>query len=291
MNEAASKAGVLIEALGWIRRFHRKLIVIKLGGSALENEQTVRRLLTDVIFMHSVGVQPILIHGGGKSINAAMSTAGLEPRWVQGRRYTDEATLDIVARVLAGEICESLVREIRAQGGRAMGLSFLTQNCLIGQRLELPGENGEKIDLGLVGEVTHIDRELLETVCDAGIIPVIPSVALDSNGKKLNVNADTAAASVARIMGSEKLVFLSDVPGIFRDKKSPDTLISHLRISECQSLIEQKVIDSGMVPKVEAGIEALRSGVEKVHIVDGREPHSLLLEIFSNQGIGTEIVR
>jgi acetylglutamate kinase len=291
VEEAIRKANVLIEALGWIRRFRGRHVVIKLGGSALEDEQTVRSLLTDVIFMEAVGMRPILIHGGGKAINQAMARAGIEPRWVQGRRYTDAATLDIVAQVLAGEICQSLVDEINRQGGKAVALSYLTRNCLKGEKLMLPDEQGTPLDLGFVGQVTDIDVGLIAETCASGAIPVLPSVALDPQGHKLNVNADTAAAAVARILKAEKLIFLSDVPGIFLDRKDPSTLLTNINGPRCRELIAQGVIDSGMVPKVEAALEALEAGVGKVHVIDGRMPHSLLLEIYSDRGVGTEIVR
>lgn len=289
-EDAIRKADVLLEALNWIRRFRGRHIVIKLGGSAMEETQAVRQFLTDVIFLESVGTRPILVHGGGKAINKAMDAAGIAPRFVQGRRYTDEATLEIVARVLAGEICQSLVEEIQRQGGDAVGLSYLTMNCLKGRRLTLAGPKGEQIDLGRVGEVVDIDRDLLLTTCRAGRIPVLPSIALDDRGEKLNVNADTAAAAVARLIQAEKLVFLSDVPGIYLDRNDPGTLQSHLTSARCRELIAQGVIDAGMVPKVEAALEALQAGVGKVHIVDARLPHSVLLEVYSNAGIGTEIV-
>ncbi len=290
MNEAFQKAEILVEALGWIRQFRDRSVVIKLGGSALEDDATVRRLLNDVIFMEAVGMHPVLIHGGGKSINAAMKSAGIEPHWVQGRRYTDEATLEIVATVLAGEISTSLARMIRELGGRAVPLSFLSCNCLVGEKLMLPDEKGQPLDLGFVGQVVAIDRQLIEQTCDAGIIPVIPSVAVDAQGQKYNVNADTAAAAVARYLGAEKLIFLSDVPGIFRNRHDPSTLLSNLTTQQCRELIADGTIDSGMIPKVEAAIDALAAGVKKVHIIDGREPHSILMEIYSNTGIGTEIV-
>ncbi|HSG69767.1 MAG TPA: acetylglutamate kinase [Planctomycetaceae bacterium] len=289
VEEAIAKANVLIEALNWIRRFRGKYVVIKFGGSALEETEAVKGFLTDVIFMSTVGMKPILIHGGGKAISAAMSESGIEPKFIQGRRVTDEKSIDIVADVLA-DICQSLVDEINLQKGRAVPLNYRTQNCLIGRKLLLPGENGEPIDLGRVGEVFDLNKELIRRTCDEGIIPVIPSVAVDREGRFLNVNADTAAAAVAGILGAEKLMFLSDVPGIFRDKKKPETLMRHLDRQTCRELIDEGVIESGMVPKVDAALEALASGVGKVHIVDGRMPHSILLEIYSNIGIGTEIV-
>jgi len=283
------KAEVLVEALSWIRQFHGRYVVIKLGGSVLDETEAVRSFLTDVIFLASVGMKPVLVHGGGKAISHAMTASGIEPRFVQGRRYTDERTLEIVANVLA-EICGSLLGELRRQAADAVGLSYLGRNCLIGRKLSLEGPHGEVIDLGRVGEVVDVNCAAIEDAVRGGAIPVIPSIALDATGGKLNVNADTAAAAVARFLGAEKLVFLSDVPGIFRDRRDPSTLISHLPASLCRGLIVEGVIDAGMVPKVEAALDALRAGVRKVHIVDASMPHTVLLEFYSDKGVGTEIV-
>lgn len=291
MNEdAVRKADVLIEALGWIRRFRDRLVVIKLGGSTLEDPESVRHLLTDVVFLESVGLHPVLIHGGGKAISGAMQRAGLEPRFVHGRRYTDEATLDIVARVLAGDICGDIVRQIKEQGGDAVGLSYLTRNVLFGEKLQLSDRDNRPVDLGFVGQVVRVDADYLHSACREGKIPVIPSIAVDETGQRYNVNADTAAAAVARELDAEKLVFISDIPGILADRRDPHSLLSHLTRGRCLELIADGTIDSGMVPKVEAALDALQAGVRKVHIVDGRQPHSLLIEIYSNTGIGTEIV-
>lgn len=291
MNDALSKVEVLVEALEWIRRFRDRYVVIKLGGSALDDPDSVHRCLADVVFMEAVGMRPILVHGGGKAISRAMASAGIQPHFVQGRRYTDEQTLKIATRVLTEEICAGLVDEINTQGGRAIGLHLGTENVLLGERLTLPDEHGNPIDLGRVGGVTSLRREVLQAVCRGGVIPVLPSIALDDQGVPLNVNADTAAAAIAKLMDAEKLVFLSDVPGIFLDKDDPSTLVSHLTASRCRELIQDGTIATGMVPKVEAALEALNVGVEKIHIVDARIPHSLLLEIYSDRGIGTEIVR
>ncbi|MSR60721.1 MAG: acetylglutamate kinase [Planctomycetaceae bacterium] len=290
MNDAIRKAEVLIEAMSWIRRFRDRLVVIKLGGSTLESPQMVRHLLTDAIFMETVGMRPVLIHGGGKAISAAMKKAGLQPRFVHGRRYTDQATLDIVSQVLAGEICDDLVRQTRELGGDAVGLSYLTWNVLHGEKLLLPDEAGLPVDLGFVGRVLDVNRDMLLATLAKGTIPIIPSIAVDRAGQRYNVNADTAAAAVARTLDAEKLVFISDIPGILANKNDPASLISHLTHARCLELIADGTIDAGMVPKVEAALDALRAGVQKVHIVDGRRPHSLLLEIYSNTGIGTEIV-
>lgn len=291
MEDALSKVRVLVEALEWIRQFRGRYVVIKLGGSALDDPDSVARCLADVVFMEAVGMRPILVHGGGKAISRAMSEAGITPRFVQGRRYTDAETLEIAVRVLTGEICESLAEQIRTLGGKAVGLHLHSENVLLGTRLTLPGEDGEATDLGRVGVVSGIDRDLLDATCRAGTIPVLPSIALDEAGAPLNVNADTAAAAVARMMPAEKLVFLSDVSGIFLDQTTPESLISHLTAQRCRELIADGTIATGMVPKVEAALEALDVGVRKIHIVDARIPHSLLLEIYSDEGVGTEIVR
>lgn len=290
MNDAVSKVKVLVEALEWIRRFRDRYVVIKLGGSALDDPESVTRCLADVVFMEAVGMRPILVHGGGKAISRAMAESGIEPRFVQGRRYTDPETLKIATRVLTEEICESLVDELCTLGGRAVGLHVGTENVLIGEKLTLKDSDGNPIDLGRVGAVNSIRQEVLKAVCRGGVIPVIPSIALDQNGEGLNVNADTAAAAIAKLMGAEKLVFLSDVPGIFLDKNDPSTLVPHLTVQRCRELIADGTIATGMVPKVEAALEALDVGVEKIHIIDAKIPHSLLLEIYSDKGVGTEIV-
>ena len=289
MDEAIRKARVLVEALGWVRQFRGRYVVIKLGGSTLENPDLVRSFLTDVLFLETVGMRPILIHGGGKDISRAMEEAGLEPRWVSGRRYTDEATLKIAARVLTEDICQGLVDELARQGGDAVELSFRTTNCLIGERLTLGSAEAET-DLGFVGQVVDINRKTVEQETEQGHIPVLPCVAVARDGQLLNVNGDTAAAAVARLLKAEKLVFVSDVPGILRNPAEPGSLISHITVSQCRELIADGTIAAGMVPKVEAALDAIESGVGKLHIVDGRIAHSVLLEIYSNQGIGTEIV-
>lgn len=289
-EEAIRKADVLIEALGYIRKFHGKFTVIKLGGSVMEDPEALRALLVDVVFMQTVGMRPVVVHGGGKAISAAMQAAGLEPRFVQGRRYTDEATLQIVADVLVSGVNADIVRHINKYGGRAAGLHHKSSHCLYGHRLTLDGPNGEAIDLGRVGEVAEVDALPIENLCLAGVVPVLPSLAesLEDEGL-LNVNADTAAAAVARHLQAEKLVFLTDTPGILMDRDSPESLIEGLTPEGCRDLIDRGIIDRGMIPKVEACLESLAAGVRKVHIIDGRRRHSLLLEIFTDRGIGTEI--
>jgi acetylglutamate kinase len=289
-EEAIRKADVLIEALGYIRKFHGRFTIIKLGGSVMEDPNALPALLVDVVFMQTVGMRPVIVHGGGKAIDAAMERAGLVPRKVQGRRYTDEATLEIVARVLAEEVNALIVRHINKFGGRATGLHHKSAcQCLFGHRLSLAGPDGEPVDLGRVGEVSEVEAREIENFCLAGVVPVLPSLAEDEDGGLLNVNADTAAAAVARALEAEKLVFLTDTPGILRDKGDPASLIRGLSPEGCRELIAQGIIDKGMIPKVEACLDSLEAGVGKVHIIDGRLPHALLLEIFTDQGIGTEI--
>jgi acetylglutamate kinase len=290
MDDAIRKAEALIEALNYIRTFRDRLTVIKLGGSAMEDPAALAATLQDVVFMETVGMRPVLVHGGGKPIDRAMAAAGLQPRKVQGRRYTDPATLDIVARVLLHEINADLVRRIRQLGGRAVALHSGSTQALFGEKLLLPGAEGKPIDLGLVGRVTLVDARLIEDFCAGGVVPVIPSLALDEGGGWLNVNADTAAAAVAAHLTAAKLVFLSDTPGVLRDRRDPDTLIRTLDATGCRDLIRSGVIDEGMIPKVEACLESLRAGVRQTHMIDGRLRHSLLLEIYTDRGVGTEIV-
>jgi acetylglutamate kinase len=288
-EEAIRKADVLIEALGYIRKFRGGFTVIKLGGSVMENPDALRALLVDVVFMQTVGMRPVVVHGGGKAISQAMEKAGLEPKWVQGRRYTDDATLEIVARVLAEEVNTDIVQHIHKFGGRANGLHHRSIQCLFGHRIALPDGQGGEVDLGRVGEVDEVDVSTIEDSCLGGIIPVLPSLAEDAEGRLLNVNADTAAAAVAVALKAEKLVFLTDTPGILQDRKDPRSLIGSLTPEDCRHLIETGVIDSGMIPKVEACLDSLTEGVRKIHIIDGRLRHSLLLEMYTHTGIGTEI--
>jgi acetylglutamate kinase len=285
------KADVLIEALGWIRQFRDKITVIKLGGSLLDDADALRHLLVDIVFMETVGMRPVVVHGGGAAINRAMDAAGLTPRFIQGRRYTDDATLAIVERVLGYETNEHIAERIEEFGGRAAALNFRTTNVLWGERLILEDEHGGPIDLGAVGTVTRVDRSTISNLCYAGIVPVIPSMCLDESGQKLNVNADTAATAVAQAMGAEKLIYMSDVNGVRQNKDDPDSLINSLTASQALRLIRDGSIESGMIPKVEACLETLGRGIRKVHIIDGRVRHGLLLEIYTNKGVGTEIVR
>jgi acetylglutamate kinase len=248
----------------------------------------LRATLQDVVFMETVGMRPLLVHGGGKAIDRAMADTGLEPRKTRGRRVTDEATLAIVVRVLK-DLSSNIETQIRRLGGRAIALCAGSLQCLFGEKLRLAGESGEWLDLGRVGRVTRVDHELLADFCAAGVVPVIPSLAYDSEEQFLNINADTAAAAVAANLRAEKLVLLTDTPGILLDRADEGSLIRSLNPARCSDLIQNGTIDAGMVPKVEACLESLAAGVRKTHIVDGRLRHSLLLEIYTDKGVGTEI--
>src|SRR5438477_4546524 len=280
MDQAISKAAALVEALSYIQRFQDKVIVVKVGGSIMDDESALSTILTDVVFMNYVGMQPVLVHGGGKAINDAMEKAGLTPQMVQGRRYTDERTIAIAEHVLCNQINKFIVNFIQTQGCEAMGLHSLSSVVLFAEKTYLSGEGGRRIDLGLVGDVKSVNARLLHLLVQADSIPVIATIARDTAGGKLNVNADTAAGAVAAAMKAEKLVVVSDTHGIRRDQNDPETRISHLTVAQIEQMVKDGIITSGMLPKVQACVQSLQSGVTKAHIIDGRMPHSLLLEIY-----------
>jgi len=287
---AIDKASALVEALEYIQRFHKKVIVVKVGGSIMDDENALTNLLNDIVFMDYVGMQPILVHGGGKAINDRMAKAGLQPQMVMGRRYTDERTLAIAEQVLCNEINSFIVNFIQTQGCEAMGLHSLSSVVLFAEKTYLQGPDNRRIDLGLVGEMKSVNARLLQLLVQADSIPCIATIARDAAGNKLNVNADTAAGAVAAAMKAEKLVVVSDTHGIRSNPQDPASLVRHLTVSQIDEMVKSGAIGSGMLPKVEACVTALRAGVNKTHIIDGRIPHALLLEIYTEAGIGTEIV-
>ncbi|MFA5238915.1 MAG: acetylglutamate kinase [Phycisphaerae bacterium] len=291
MKEAITKADALIEAMEYIRKFRGKIVVVKLGGSILDDICLQKKLLTDIAFMATVGIRPIIVHGGGKAITKAMNEVGIEAAWVQGRRYTDERTLTIVEHTLVREVNKPICEMLGELNCKVMALHSLSSCVLFAEILRLPGENGRKLDLGLVGEVTEVNSELLKTLCADGVIPVIASVAKDGAGGRLNVNADSAAGKVAGGVGAEKLVVVSDTHGIRTDINDPESRVSSLNEAQIKEMIDSGIIGDAMLPKVEACLMALEAGVKKAHIIDGRIPHSLLLEIYTDKGIGTEIIR
>ena len=290
IQEAVNKAKGLVEALSYIQRFHDRTIVVKVGGSIMDDEQALSAILTDVVFMNYVGMQPILVHGGGKAINEAMERAGLVPQMVMGRRYTDERTLAIAEHVLCNQVNRFIVNFIQSQGCDAMGLHSLSSVVLFAEKTYLPGPDGRRIDLGFVGDVTSVNARLLHLLVQADSIPCIATIARDTAGGKLNVNADTAAGAVAAAVKAEKLVIVSDTHGIRRDVNDPESRVSHIDVAQIDQMVKDGTITSGMLPKVEACVTALKGGVTKTHIIDGRIPHALLLEIYTEAGIGTEIV-
>ncbi len=291
MQEAIAKAGALIEAMEYIRQFRERIVVVKLGGSVLDDTSLQTKLLTDIAFMATVGMRPIIVHGGGKAITRAMNEAGLEPVWVQGRRYTDERTLTIAEHTLVHKINTPICETLAELGCEPMGLHSLGSCALFAEMLRLAGEDGRKLDVGLVGKVVDVNEQLLRKLCADGTVPVIASVAKDKAGGKLNVNADSAAGMVAAEVVAEKLVVVSDTHGIRTDLDDPDSWVSSLNEEQIKEMIDAGIITDAMFPKVEACITALDAGVSKAHIIDGRIPHSLLLEIYTDKGIGTQIVK
>jgi acetylglutamate kinase len=291
MEEAIAKASALIEAMEYIRRFRERIVVVKLGGSVLDDTSLQTKLLTDIAFMATVGMRPIIVHGGGKAITRAMNEAGLEPVWVQGRRYTDERTLTIAEHTLVHKINTPICDTLAELGCEPMGLHSLGSCALFAETLRLAGEDGRKLDVGLVGKVVDVNEQLLRKLCADGTVPVIASVAKDKAGGKLNVNADSAAGMVAAEVVAEKLVVVSDTHGIRTDLDDPDSWVSSLNEEQIKEMIDAGIITDAMFPKIEACITALDAGVSKAHIIDGRIPHSLLLEIYTDKGIGTQIVK
>ena len=291
MEEAIAKAGALIEAMEYIRQFRGRIVVVKLGGSVLDDTDLQKKLLADVAFMSTVGMRPIIVHGGGKAITRAMNEAGLEPVWVQGRRYTDARTLTIAEHTLVHKVNTPICETLAESGCEPMGLHSLSSCVLFAETLRLAGEDGRKLDLGLVGHVVNVNSQLLIKLCADGTIPVIASIAKDKAGGNLNVNADSAAGMVAAGVNAEKLVVVSDTHGIRTDIDDADSWVSSLNEAQIKEMIDDGIITDAMFPKVEACLTALEAGVKKAHIIDGRIPHSLLLEIYTDKGIGTEIVK
>lgn len=289
LHDAALRAATLVEALPFLQKFRGSTFVIKYGGSAMEDEDVVDRLLRDVVFLEAVGINPVLVHGGGKAISSKMREAGLVARFVNGLRVTDEASIRIVEEVLDREVNPRLVAAIDSFGGRAVG--FSGRRVLRGEKLP-PIEDGEGgvEDIGFVGRVTGVETKDLDAVLRQERVPVVSPVAASAGGHTLNVNADEAASAIAGALRASKLIFLSDVPGIMRDRENAGSLIPSIRVDQVETLIRQKVIEGGMIPKVRGAAEALRLGVGKTHMIDGRLAHGLLLEIFTNEGVGTEIV-
>jgi acetylglutamate kinase len=274
------KASVLIEALPYIEKFHGKTVVMKYGGHAMDDERLRRSFCRDMVLLKFVGLKPVVVHGGGPQIAQMLDRLGIQSRFVDGQRVTDDETMRVVEMVLGGQVNKEIVRLINASGGRAVGITGKDGNLAKASRTT-------RVELGRVGEVTAVDARLVEKLQDEHFIPVIAPIAADAQGETLNVNADPFAAHLAATMRAEKLVLLTDVPGV---RGADGALCSTLTAREARSLIDRGVIAGGMIPKVEFGLSALAQGVRKVHIVDGRVDHAVLLEIFTDRGIGTELV-
>ncbi|MCD6378404.1 MAG: acetylglutamate kinase [Planctomycetes bacterium] len=290
MEQAIAKAKVLIEAMGYIQRFTGKTVVIKLGGAALDDAKAFSDLITDVVFMNTVGIHVVIVHGGGKAINSALEQAGLAVQFIKGQRYTDQRTLTVVEHVLCNEINRQIVSQIERLGSEAMGLHTLASCVLFGEKMFLE-ENGKKIDLGMVGRITEVNVKLISLLCRSGTIPVIAPLARDKAGGKLNCNADSAAGEVAAALKADKFVVVSDVHGIRAVADDPNSRISQASEADIRKMIADGTITGGMLPKVQACLRALDGGVKRTHIIDGRFTHSLLLEIFTDEGIGTLITK
>ena len=289
IQQAIEKASVLIEALPYIQKFREDLVVVKVGGSIMDDEQGLRNILKDLAFMECVGLRPVLVHGGGKSISAAMTKQGLNPHFLNGMRVTDADTIRVVEQVLNGEVNTHLCSILEEFETRAVPVHG--QDIIRCQRhTEKDPETGALLDWGFVGDITTVEVSRLEEAVTANAIPVITPLGGDAAGQVHNINADVAAAAVARHLKARKLVFLTDVPGLMHDPEDKQTLISTLKQTEVDKLIDRGIIAGGMLPKVRSAIGALEAGVKKTHIIDAGMPHSLLLELFTDKGIGTEIV-
>ncbi len=289
-DQEISKADILIEALPYLQAYRDQTILIKFGGSAMDNPELVKSLMRDIVVMEIMGLNPVVVHGGGKAISKAMADAGLEARFVNGLRVTTPEAIDIVERTLSGTINPGLVEMMRGHGGKAVGIPGT--NVFVGEKLMEKDADGNPVDIGMVGNVIGCELSRVKEALSLQLTPVISPLARElGTNHALNVNADLAAAALARELKPVKLVYISDVPGLMNDPKDPSTIIQSINRKEAFELIEQGVISGGMIPKVKSAVEALNAGVRKVHFIDGRLRHTLLLEIFTPEGIGTEIVR
>lgn len=284
MQPYLSKAEVLIEALPYIQRFNRKIIVIKYGGSAMMNDELKKSVIADAVLLKLVGFKPIIVHGGGKEISRWVGKVGMEAQFINGLRVTDEPTMEIVEMVL-NKVNKSLVQMVQELGVKAVGISGKD-----GGLLQVKKKYSDGKDIGFVGEITHVEPKVLFDLLEKDFLPIVCPVGMDAEYNSYNINADDAACEIAKAVNAEKLAFLTDIEGVYKDPKDPATLISELAIDEAHALIDDGYIGGGMLPKLNNCIEAIEKGVSRVHILDGRIPHCLLLEIFTNKGIGTAIL-
>ena len=282
-SEDATRVRVLSEALPYIQKFAGRTVVVKYGGAAMKDSSLKDRVIRDLVFMSCVGIRPVLVHGGGPEINSWLEKLGIEPQFKDGLRVTDAATMDVVEMVLVGRVNKEIVALINQAGGKAVGLCGKDGNLIVARP---DGREG----IGFVGEVSSVNVDILNTLVKSGYIPVVSSVAADENGQAYNINADTVAGEIAAALGAEKLILLTDTPGLMRDFKDPDTLIRQLDIQGARALIEDGTVSGGMIPKLTCCVRSLAQGVKATHIIDGRLPHSLLLEIFTDSGTGSMVV-
>lgn len=284
MLSALEKAEILVEALPYIKEFYGKRVVIKYGGAAMQDCSLKDKVMQDIVLMKYVGMHPIVVHGGGPEINKLLDRLNIKSEFVDGLRITDHETMEVVEMVLGGKVNKEIVAGIEASGGKAIGLSGKDASLIIAKPVDTTGR------MGFTGEVESVNPQIIETVIENGYIPVIAPIGVDSKGQSYNINADLVAAAIAVALKASKLVLLTDVPGLLRDPKDPDSLISILKVSEVDSYMKEGIIAGGMVPKVQCCVKSVTGGVGRTHIIDGRVPHSILLEIFTNKGIGTMVV-
>ncbi len=290
MERIIEKARTLVESLPYIREFFEKTVVIKFGGSVLYDPAVRQRTAKDIVLMKYVGMNPVLVHGGGRAISEALDSMGIKSEFRHGMRVTDERMVKIVEMVLVGSENKELVASINRAGGCSVGVSGKDSDMIFAEKMMVPGDTGdEMVDIGYVGSITRVDPTVLNNLEKAGYISVVAPVATDRDGETWNVNADVAAGEVAGALEAEKLVFLTDTPGILGDMADEESLISAITLDEVERLISRGAVSGGMIPKVKACCSALRAGVRKTHIVDGRVPHALLLEFFTDTGVGTQV--
>lgn len=286
MISNSDKSQILIDALPYIQKYNNKIVVVKYGGNAMTNDELKDAVMNDIVLLSLVGIKVVLVHGGGPEINAMLKKLNIESKFIGGLRYTDEQTIDVVKMVLAGKVNKELVQLLAQHKGSAVGLCGIDGEMLMAEKKV--SEDGQ--DLGFVGEITKVNTKPILDAIANGNVPVIATVATDSEGNTYNINADTAAARIAAELGAENLILMTDIAGLLRDKDDPSTLIPKVNVSEVPFLKMQGIISGGMIPKIECCVEAVRRGVKGAVIIDGRVPHSILIEILSNEGIGTQFV-
>lgn len=292
-RERLERVQAIVEALPYIKEFHGSCMVIKIGGHAMVSEEVLEKTIRDILLLYFVGIKPVVVHGGGPEISEKMEKLGIQPKFVDGLRVTDEATLEVVEMVLDGKINSKIVTTFIKNGGKAVGLSGRDGLLVIARKKVKKKREGDKeiiIDLGYVGETEYVNPEILQILMERGFIPVVSPVAADLEGRCYNVNADIVAGNIAAALKAKKLIMLTDVPGILRDLNDPESLISKLSLGELEDMVKDGRLAGGMTPKAEAVIHALKGGVERAHIIDGSKEHAILLELFTKKGIGTMVV-